>query len=397
MAYEPSTTPVRTGPPPAALTPAPHAPLTPVADRDKDRELLLEVRNLRTQFPLDEGTLTAVDGVSYNLYRGRTLGIVGESGCGKSVTAQSILRIVPRPGKIVDGEIIYHRRRPTALVEERGGFFRRQRTVVESAPAVGERSGEQIDLTQLDPMGPKIRSIRGGEIALIFQEPMSSLSPVHTIGHQMIQTIMLHQKVNREEAREQSVAMLRRVGLPRPAELIDRYSHQLSGGQRQRAVIALALSCKPSLLIADEPTTALDVTTEAQILELMKELQQDFGMAIQIITHNLGVVAEMADDVVVMYLGKEVEQAPVEEIFNTPKHPYTRALLRSIPRLGQKSEGKKRLESIKGMVPDPFSIPKGCAFHTRCPYYKPGVCDEPQYVQVGANHWARCNRTQELD
>jgi peptide/nickel transport system ATP-binding protein len=377
------------------LTPEPQAPLAPVAARDKDRELLLEVKNLRTQFALDEGTLTAVDGVSYNLYRGRTLGIVGESGCGKSVTAQSILRIVPRPGKIVDGEIIYHRRRPTALVEERGGFFRRQRAVVESAPAAGTPSGEKIDLTQLDPMGPKIRSIRGGEIAPIFQEPMSSLSPVHTIGHQMIQTIMLHQKVNREEAREQSVAMLRRVGLPRPAELIDRYSHQLSGGQRQRAVIALALSCKPSLLIADEPTTALDVTTEAQILELMKELQRDFGMAIQIITHNLGVVAEMADDVVVMYLGKEVEQAPVEEIFYNPKHPYTKALLRSIPRLGKKS--RERLESIKGMVPDPFSVPEGCSFHTRCPFYKPGVCDEPQYVQIGPKHWARCNRTGELD
>jgi peptide/nickel transport system ATP-binding protein len=244
-------------------------------------------------------------------------------------------------------------------------------------------------------MGRQIRAIRGGEIALIFQEPMSSLSPVHTIGHQMIQTIVLHQEVSKEQARQQSIEMLRRVGLPRPHELIDRYSHQLSGGQRQRAVIALALSCKPSLLIADEPTTALDVTTEAQILELMKELQRDFGMAIQIITHNLGVVAEMADDVVVMYLGKEVEQAPVEEIFYNPKHPYTKALLRSIPRLGKKS--RVRLESIKGMVPDPFSVPKGCPYHTRCPYYKPGVCDEPQYVQVGPQHWARCNRTGELD
>jgi peptide/nickel transport system ATP-binding protein len=254
---------------------------------------------------------------------------------------------------------------------------------------------EQTDLTLLDPGGREIRAIRGGEIALIFQEPMSSLSPVHTIGHQMVQTIMLHQNVRKDEAREQAIGMLRRVGLPRPHELIDRYSHQLSGGQRQRAVIALALSCKPSLLIADEPTTALDVTTEAQILELMKELQRDFGMAIQIITHNLGVVAEMADDVVVMYLGKEVEQAPVEEIFYNPKHPYTKALLRSIPRLGKKS--RERLESIKGMVPDPFSVPKGCSFHTRCPFYKPGVCDEPQYVQVGPKHWARCNRTGELD
>ena len=350
-------------------------------------ELLLEVNNLHTHFPLDEGTVRAVDGVSYKLYRGRTLGIVGESGCGKSVTAQSILRIVPRPGRIVDGEIIYHRRRETEL----GGPSWR-RPAAKNMTAAG---AEAIDLTQLDPMGRQIRAIRGGEIALIFQEPMSSLSPVHTIGHQMIQTIVLHQSISKAEAREQSVEMLRRVGLPRPNELIDRYSHQLSGGQRQRAVIALALSCKPSLLIADEPTTALDVTTEAQILELMKELQRDLGMAIQIITHNLGVVAEMADDVVVMYLGKEVEQAPVEEIFYNPKHPYTKALLRSIPRLGRKT--RERLESIKGMVPDPFSVPAGCSFHTRCPYYKPGVCDEPQYVQVGPKHWARCNRTGEID
>ena len=354
-------------------------------------ELLLEVKNLKVQFPLDEGTVHAVDGVSYNLYRGRTLGIVGESGCGKSVTAQSIMRIVPKPGKIVSGEIIYHRQRHEANAN---GVFRRRN----GGAVVNENeSTAQVDLTKLDPSGREIRAIRGGEIALIFQEPMTSLSPVHTIGHQMVQTIVLHQKVRKDEAREQAIDVLRRVGLPRPNELIDRYSHQLSGGQRQRAVIALALSCQPSLLIADEPTTALDVTTEAQILELMKELQRDFGMAIQIITHNLGVVAEMADDIVVMYLGKEVEQAPVHELFNNPKHPYTRALLRSIPRLGQKAKGRQRLESIKGMVPDPFSIPKGCAFHTRCPFYKPGVCDEPQYVQVGEKHWARCNRTQELE
>jgi peptide/nickel transport system ATP-binding protein len=350
-------------------------------------ELLLEVNNLQTQFLLDEGIVRAVDGVSYKLYRGRTLGIVGESGCGKSVTAQSILRIVPKPGKIVGGEILYHRRHAAQVAT--GPSWRGM-----GSAATAQRT-ETIDLTQLDPMGRQIRAIRGGEIALIFQEPMSSLSPVHTVGHQMIQTIVLHQGVSKDQARQQSIEMLRRVGLPRPHELVDRYSHQLSGGQRQRAVIALALSCKPSLLIADEPTTALDVTTEAQILELMKELQRDFGMAIQIITHNLGVVAEMADDVVVMYLGKEVEHAPVEEIFYNPKHPYTRALLRSIPRLGKKS--RDRLESIKGMVPDPFSVPKGCPYHTRCAYYKPGVCDDPQYVQVGPQHWARCNRTGELD
>ncbi|MGN6674052.1 MAG: ABC transporter ATP-binding protein [Thermomicrobiales bacterium] len=362
------------------------------------RELLLEVRNLKTYFKLDEGTVRAVDGVSYNLYRGRTLGIVGESGCGKSVTAQSILRIVPSPGQIVDGEIIYHRRQresagqPVATSANGGGF--RGRFGGRGPSRVAADGVEQIDLTTLNPRGQAIRDIRGNEIALIFQEPMSSLSPVHTVGHQMIQTIVLHQKVSKEEARERGIEMLARVGIPRPREAIDRYSHQLSGGQRQRAVIALALSCKPSLLIADEPTTALDVTTEAQILELMKELQRDLGMAIQIITHNLGVVAEMADDIMVMYLGKEVEQAPVEELFHNPKHPYTKALLRSIPRLGRKTG--RRLESIEGMVPDPFSIPAGCTFHTRCPFYKPGICDDPQYVQVGPNHWARCARTKDI-
>ena len=337
-------------------------------------DLLLEVRNLKTHFFTDEGVVRAVDGVNYTIRRGRTLGIVGESGCGKSVTAQSILRIVPRPGKIVEGEILFHRQRPSGT---------------------NGTTPESVDLAQMDPSGKEIRSIRGNEIALIFQEPMSSLSPIHTVGHQMIETIRLHQKVSKDEARQRAVDALRRVGLPRPEEAIDRYTHQLSGGMRQRAVIALALSCRPSLLIADEPTTALDVTTEAQILELMKELQQDYGMAIQIITHNLGVIAEMADDVVVMYLGKEVEQAPVEELFRNPRHPYTRALLRSIPRLGRKRRG--RLETIQGMVPDPFSIPPGCPFNTRCSYYRPGVCDDPQYVQVGPDHWARCNRTGELD
>ncbi len=346
----------------------------PAATLPRTDDVLLEVRNLKTHFFTDEGVVRAVDGVSYTLRRGRTLGIVGESGCGKSVTAQSILRIVPRPGRIVEGEILFHRQRP---------------------PGANGATPETVDLTQVDPSGKEIRSIRGNEIALIFQEPMSSLSPVHTVGHQMIETIRLHQRVGKTEARERAVEALRRVGIPRPNEAVDRYTYQLSGGQRQRAVIALALSCQPSLLIADEPTTALDVTTEAQILELMKELQQDYGMAIQIITHNLGVIAEMADDVVVMYLGKEVEQAPVEELFRNPRHPYTRALLRSVPRLGRKTRG--RLEAITGMVPDPFSIPAGCPFSTRCTHYRPGICDDPQYVQVGPDHWARCNRTGELD
>jgi peptide/nickel transport system ATP-binding protein len=328
-------------------------------------ELLLDVRGLRTYFPLDEGTVRAVDGVSYQLRGGRTLGIVGESGCGKSVTAQSILRIVPKPGRIVGGEIWYH------------------------AP-----DRPPIDLARLDHRGPEIRSIRGREIAYISQEPMAALSPVHTIGHLIVERIQLHLKLSRSEARDRAVEVLTRTGMPRPNQTIDRYPHQLSGGQRQRAVIALALACSPRLLIADEPTTALDVTTEAQILDLMRELQRDMGMAMQYITHNLGVVAELADDVMVMYLGKPVEYGPVEEIFFNPRHPYTRALLRSIPKLGKKSN--QRLESIKGMVPDPYRVPPGCAFHPRCPLYRPGVCDEPPYVEVSPGHVALCARTEHV-
>jgi len=321
------------------------------------------VRDLRVDFPLDEGTVRAVDGVTYSLERGRTLGVVGESGCGKTVTAQSILRIVPRPGRIVGGEILYY-----------------------------PPNGPALDLVKLDPYGPRIRAIRGKEIAYIFQEPMAALSPVHTIGHQMAERIRLHLGLSKDEARARAVETLARVGMPRPSQTIDRYAHQLSGGQRQRAIIAMALVCGPGLLIADEPTTALDVTTEAQILELLRELQRDFGMAMQYITHNLGVVAELVDDVIVMYLGKPVEYGPVEEIFYNPRHPYTRALLRSIPKLGKKSH--QRLESIRGMVPDPYRVPAGCAFHPRCPRYQPGVCDDPRYVEVGPNHWALCNRTE---
>jgi oligopeptide/dipeptide ABC transporter ATP-binding protein len=326
-------------------------------------EALLEVRDLRVQFPLDEGTVRAVDGLSYSLARGRTLGVVGESGCGKTITAQAILRIVPKPGRIVSGEIIYHR--------------------------VGR---PPIDLARMDPYSDEIRAIRGKEIAYIFQEPMASLSPVHTIGHQMIERIRLHLRMGGGEARKRAIAMLELVGMPRPSQTVDRYPHQLSGGQRQRAVIAMALVCQPSLLIADEPTTALDVTTEAQILELLLDLQRDFGMAMQYITHNLGVVAELVDDVIVMYLGRPVEYGPVEDIFDQPAHPYTRALLRSIPKLGKKS--RERLESIRGMVPDPYRVPAGCAYHPRCPLYEPGTCDAPEYVQVGPRHWALCARAE---
>ena len=334
-----------------------------------EKDMLLEVKDLKTYFFLDEGTVRAVDGCSFDLARGDTLGVVGESGCGKSVTAQSILRIVPPPGRIVSGEIIYHRR------EKRGDSLIQ----------------EDVRLDQVDPRGAEIREIRGNEIALIFQEPMTSLSPVHTIGNQIMEAILLHQGVDKDEARKRAIDILHRVGFPKPEVRVDAYPHQLSGGLRQRAMIAMALSCTPSLLIADEPTTALDVTTEAQILDLMRNLQRDIGMAIMFITHNLGVIAEMCDEVVVMYLGKEVERASVDSVFYSPQHPYTQALLKSIPRIGVKARG--RLESIKGVVPDPYAVPPGCPFHPRCSRYMPGICDRDQeipFYEVAEGQWARC-------
>jgi peptide/nickel transport system ATP-binding protein len=334
-------------------------------------QLLLKVENLKTYFFLDEGTVRAVDGVDFNIWRGQTLGVVGESGCGKSVTARSILRIVSKPGKIVEGEITLHR---------------------ECGPGNGHALTEIVKLTDLDPMGSTMRSIRGCEIALVPQEPMASLSPVHTIGNQIVEAILLHQKVDKAEARAKAIEILDLVGFPQPKERVDAYPHQLSGGLRQRAVIAMALSCHPSLLIADEPTTALDVTTEAQILRLMRSLQQELGMAILYITHNLGVVAQMTEDVIVMYMGKVVEEANVDTIFHNPLHPYTSALLRSIPRLGLKTRDRQRLDSIRGTVPDPYAIPKGCSFHPRCSKRIRGVCDqqEPLNVQVEPEHKVRC-------
>ncbi len=350
-------------------------------------EPLIEVKDLRVQFDVREGIIKAVDGVTFDIKRGQTLGVIGESGCGKSVTARAILNMVPRPGKIVGGEILYHRRARTN----------------------GSEVTETVNLIELDPDGPEIRQIRGGEIAMIFQEPMSSLTPVYTagshiieavtlhrlvpvrkVGSQMVETIRAHRHVSKQEAREIAIEMLRKVGIPNPEERVDSYPHQLSGGQRQRVMIAIALSCQPEMLIADEPTTALDVSIEAQILDLMRELQEEVNMAIMFITHNLGVVAEMAEEVVVMYLGKVVERADVVKIFYEPKHPYTRALLQSIPHVGKKS--RQRLASIKGMVPDPFHLPSGCLFHPRCPDFMPGKCDrlEPQWTRVEDGHWVRC-------
>src|SRR3989454_1656867 len=330
-------------------------------------QTLLSVRNLKTYFPQDEGTVKAVDGVSFDLYPGATLGIVGESGCGKSVTARSILRIADRPGRIVDGEIQFRR------------------------PATdGGASSQVVDLTKLAPNGPEMRAIRGAEIALIFQEPMSSFSPVHTVGNQIIEAIRLHQPVDRRGAREKTIEMLRRVGVSSPEQRVDQLSNQLSGGLRQRAMIAMALSCQPTLLIADEPTTALDVTTQTQILELMRQLQQEDGMAIMLITHDLGVVAEMATDVAVMYLGRMVEQAPVDAVFHAPRHPYTPALLRSIPRIRARS--RERLTPIAGSVPHPYDRPTGCPFHPRCADFIAGKCDrlEPSLRPVADQHAVSC-------
>ncbi|PON18522.1 dipeptide/oligopeptide/nickel ABC transporter ATP-binding protein [Candidatus Entotheonella serta] len=325
---------------------------------------LLSVRNLQTHFPLDEGTVIAVDGASFDLYPGQTLGVVGESGCGKSVTARSILRILDKPGRIVSGEILLQR---------------------------GDNgAGEVIDLAELDPDGLTMRTIRGGEIALVFQEPMTSFSPVHTIGNQMIEAIMLHREASKRAVRAIAIDLLRQVGIPLPEQRVDEYAFQLSGGLRQRAMIAMALSCHPSLLIADEPTTALDVTTQAQILDLMRTLQRDLGMAIMLITHDLGVIAEMADHVAVMYLGQVVESAPVDDIFHAPKHPYTQALLQSIPHM--QSNTRERLASIMGSVPHPYARPSGCPFHPRCTSFMAGVCDqgEPALQTVAANHHVSC-------
>jgi peptide/nickel transport system ATP-binding protein len=329
---------------------------------------LLSVRNLKTYFAQDEGTVKAVDGVSLELYPGATLGIVGESGCGKSVTARSILRIVDRPGRIVEGEI--HFRRP--------------------APAGAAAGNQVVDLAKLAPNSQEMRAIRGAEIALIFQEPMSSFSPVHTVGNQIVEAIMLHQQVSRRQAREKAIEMLQRVGVSLPEQRVDQLAYQLSGGLRQRAMIAMALSCHPTLLIADEPTTALDVTTQTQILELMRQLQGEDGMAIMLITHDLGVVAEMATDVAVMYLGRVVEQAPVDQIFHAPRHPYTQALLRSIPRI--RSRSRERLTPIAGAVPHPYDRPSGCPFHPRCGEFMAGRCDRqaPSLHPVGDQHTVSC-------
>jgi peptide/nickel transport system ATP-binding protein len=332
-----------------------------------DNNLLLEIKDLRVSFPLDEGTVRAVEGVDLTMRRGEVLGVVGESGCGKSITAHSILRIIPSPGRIDAGQILFH---PPSQSE-------------------ANESGV-VDLARLNPTGPEIRNIRGKDIAMIFQEPMSSFSPVHTIGDQVSEAILLHQMVTKEQAREMTIELLRLVGIPSAAERVDNFPHQFSGGMRQRAMIAMALSCNPALLIADEPTTALDVTIQAQILELMRGLQKRLGMAIMFITHNLGVIAQIADTVAIMYLGQVVEYGPVREILRNPKHPYTVDLLRAVPRLG-KTAGQ-HLVAIEGSIPSPFQRPSGCPFHPRCSRAMGGRCEVhmPAVTQLDDQHTVRC-------
>lgn len=315
---------------------------------------LVEIRNLKTHFHTHDGIVKAVEGVDLDIHANKTLCILGESGCGKSIMARSILRIVDAPGKIVEGSILY---RPG--------------------------DGRSVDLARMRAGSRDLRDIRGQDIAMIFQEPMSSLGPITKVGKQIVETILLHRKVSKSEAKEQAIKLLDKVGIPRPSERFEAYPFELSGGMRQRVMIAMALSCQPRLLIADEPTTALDVTTQAQILDLIAELKDELQMAVLLITHDLGVVAEVAEDVAVMYMGKIVEKGDVFSIFENPQHPYTRALLNSVPKIGQAKQ--HRLPAIRGMVPHPLARPSGCAFRTRCDASIPGLCDvkEPSLERCG--------------
>ena len=332
--------------------------------------VLLEIKGLKTYFFLDEGVVRAVDDVTYEMRRGAILGVVGESGSGKSVLARSIMRMIRPPGRTLEGEILYH----LTSDDESDGV-----------------DGQVTDLAKLSPDGRKIREIRGNDITMIFQEPLVSFSPVHTIGAQMTEGILQHQRITKKEAQDRAVQMLRRVGIPDAQRRIHDHPFNFSGGMLQRAMIGMALSTNPKLLIADEPTTALDVTTQAQILGLMLELQEEFGMAMMLITHNLGVVGQMADEVIVMYLGKVVEHTDVKTLFDDPKHPYTQELLKSIPQL-KRTKQVERLTPISGSVPPPYERPSGCPFHPRCPSFMPGVCDvvDPQPVAVGEGHLASC-------
>ena len=323
---------------------------------------ILEIKDLRTYFFTYEGVAKAVDGVSYQLGKGEPLGVVGESGCGKSVTALSILRLIPMPpGKVVGGEILFKGRNLLELTED------------------------------------EMRKIRGNRISMIFQEPMTSLNPVFTVGNQIQETLMLHHGLSKKESHEKSIEMLKLVNIPSPERAVGRYPHELSGGMRQRVMIAMALACNPEILIADEPTTALDVTIQAQILDLMNKLKEELGMAIILITHNLGVIAETVKRVIVMYAGKIVEEAKTKTLFENPQHPYTVGLLKSIPILGDKiRRGKVRLNEIAGVVPSLYELPPGCKFSTRCPSVM-DICreKEPGLKEIEAGHFSSCWLTNE--
>ena len=324
---------------------------------------VLSIRDLSVGFVTDRGLLQAVDRVSFDVPRGRTLGIVGESGCGKSVTAFSIMRLLPQPqGKILGGEIIL------------------------------QDGNQVIDLATAAQA--EMERIRGGRIGMIFQEPMTALNPVQSIGRQLSEVFLLHKTQDKREAQKLSIDILNKVGIPSPEVRMGEYPHQLSGGMRQRIVIAMALACKPALVIADEPTTALDVTIQAQILELMQSLQDEMGMSIILITHDLGVIAEMCDDVIVMYGGRIAESGPVDRIFAAPSHPYTRGLLKSIPRLD--AVRKSRLNVIEGMVPALADLPSGCRFQNRCAYRIDACAIQPPLATVGAGHETACHRWREL-
>ena len=327
---------------------------------------LLEIKNLHVRFHLKEGTVCAVNGVDYSVPANRTLGVVGESGCGKSITARAVLRILPPRGKITAGRVLL-------------------------APRNGQSGDGPIDLTALHPNGREIRAIRGRDISMIFQEPMTALSPVHTVGNQIAENVRLHQNATKREARDAAIESLRLVGVPIPERRVDMYPHELSGGLRQRSMIAMALSCRPRLLIADEPTTALDVTIQSQILNLIERLQAELGMSVMMITHDLGVIAETADEVAVMYLGRIVEQGPADAIFHDAKHPYTQGLLASIPTIGKGNV--PRLASIPGTVPDPFAVVPGCPFHPRCKHCIKGTCDNgapPALADQTPGHQVAC-------
>lgn len=329
--------------------------------QEKDN-IVLEVKDLKVYFYLSEGTLRAVDGVDLIIKKGKILGIVGESGCGKTVTAQAILRIVPSPGKVM-GKILFYN---------------------------GGNNKVPLDLVKLNQYGKTIRQMRGGEIAMIFQEPMKAFSPIHTIGNQIIEGILLHVTDDPKEAKKLAIDMLKKVGIPNAEQRFNEYPHQLSGGLRQRAMVAMAISCNPAILIADEPTTALDVTVQAQVLDLINDLKVKINSSIIYITHDLGVIAEMADDVAVMYLGKVVEYTDVDTLFHGALHPYTIALLNSITAVTKKS--KTKLESIEGTVPFPINLPKGCVFYSRCKRARDGLCniEDIPMVEEQKDHFVRC-------